>query len=100
MELFYCDFLQNSSFSSYDIKRLFSLKTNNNNEGYELDKIQPEKPYNEKGSDDEGSDDEGSDDMEGIEDINVNVLNDMENEDLHNNDEDQLELVQGMIFDT
>ncbi|EXX77346.1 hypothetical protein RirG_024590 [Rhizophagus irregularis DAOM 197198w] len=95
MELFYCDFLQNSSFSSHDIEWLFSLETYNNNEGYELDKILPEKPYYEK-----GSDDEGSDDMEGVEDINVNVLDDMEDEDLYNNDGDQLELGQGMIFDT
>ncbi|POG75002.1 hypothetical protein GLOIN_2v1569696 [Rhizophagus irregularis DAOM 181602=DAOM 197198] len=38
--------------------------------------------------------------MEGVEDINVNVLDDMEDEDLYNNDGDQLELGQGMIFDT
>ncbi|CAG8750748.1 16525_t:CDS:2, partial [Rhizophagus irregularis] len=56
----------NSSFSSHDIEWLFSLETYNNNEGYELDKILPEKPYYEK-----GSDDEGSDDMEGVEDINA-----------------------------
>lgn len=98
MELSYSDFLQDSSFSSYDIEWLFSLETYNNNNGYELD-IQPE--------DEKKSGDKGSDDMEGVENINVLDVEDidiLEDEDLYNDDdhieEDKLELKKGMTFET
>jgi hypothetical protein len=104
MELSYNDFLQNSFISLSDIERLFSLETyNNNNRVYELDKkIQPEGLYDEKGSEVV----EESDDMEGLDDINV--LDDIEGADLYDDDdddddgieEDQIELKQGMTFDT
>lgn len=64
--------MQNSSFSLSDIDWLFSLKTYNNNEIYELNKkIQPKRLYDEKGSEVV----EESDDMEGLDDIDV--LDDM-----------------------
>ncbi|CAB4422729.1 unnamed protein product [Rhizophagus irregularis] len=74
-----------------------SYKTYNNNNGYELD-IQPE--------DEKKSGDKGSDDMEGVENINVLDVEDidiLEDEDLYNNDdhveEDKLELKKGMTFE-
>ncbi|PKY59184.1 hypothetical protein RhiirA4_449433, partial [Rhizophagus irregularis] len=72
-------------------------ETYNNNNGYELD-IQPE--------DEKKSGDKGSDDMEGVENINVLDVEDidiLEDEDLYNDDdhveEDKLELKKGMTFE-
>ncbi|CAB4444639.1 unnamed protein product [Rhizophagus irregularis] len=74
-----------------------SYKTYNSNNGYELD-IQPE--------DEKKSGDKGSDDMEGVENINVLDVEDidiLEDEDLYNDDdhveEDKLELKKGMTFE-
>jgi len=87
------DSSQSSSFSSYDdFEQLSSLETCNNNRVYELDKRL--------------GDVEESDDMEGFDDMESEIHEDLYDYDYDHDDDDleqeddQLELKQGMTFDT